>query len=139
MIPDRLFKSLLHNCTGYEKYLTGQSLELGYKPDYVLKKENDFIILESENSSSRKTFVGGLVKAAHFLQGERTGILIFIIVPKENTTVSAIANHLKAYLSWIKEKTNLSKVFVIEAGQYYNNGTLLKIGEEEFNGLAIQV
>ncbi len=71
MIPDKEFKSLKHNLNEYSKYLCGQSLEQGYKPDYVLRKGNDYVILESENSSSRKTYVGGMMKAAHFVQDER--------------------------------------------------------------------
>ena len=94
-IPDKLFKRLLHQCDGYEIHLSGNSLEPGYKPDFVLKKEEDYLILESENASSRKTFVGGMIKAAHFLQGNRTGKLIFVIVAKKNTSARAIANHLK--------------------------------------------
>ena len=71
MIPDKQFKELNHTFKGYAKYLCGQSLEPGYKPDFVLKKGNEYLILESENSSSRKTFVGGMIKAAHFLQNEK--------------------------------------------------------------------
>ena len=79
-IPDKLFKSLEHSNKGFIKYMNGQTLEAGYKPDYVLKKNNDYLILESENCSSRKTFVGGMMKAAHFLQNQRSGNLIFVIV-----------------------------------------------------------
>ncbi|MFX1708107.1 hypothetical protein PV783_29355 [Chitinophaga sp. CC14] len=138
MIADKLFKSLAHSCEGYEKFLNGNTIEPGYKPDYVLRKGTDFIILESENSSSRKTFVGGLIKAAHFLQGERTGILVFIIVPKVNAKASTIASHLGTYFSWVKEKTNLRSVLVIEAGHYYNESIVLKIGDDEFNRCAIK-
>ena len=74
MITDKTFKSLEHTYTGFVKYLNGQQLESGYKPDYVLKNRSKYIILESENSSSRKTYIGGMLKAAHFLQNERKGI-----------------------------------------------------------------
>lgn len=127
MIPDKLFKALAHECKGYECFGKGNSVEPGYKPDYVLKKSNDYIILESENSSSRKTFVGGLIKAAHFLSGEKTGSLIFVIVAKPNTTDLAIARHLKRYLDWISDKTNLRDVYVIEASTYYKNDEVLKL------------
>jgi len=95
MIPDKIFKAIAHNCAGYAKFTNGGQLEQGYKPDYVLKKGSDYIILESENSSSRKTFVGGMIKAAHFLQNLNRGILIFIIMPKGNIQAAAIARHLK--------------------------------------------
>lgn len=139
MISDKLFKSLSHCCTGYEKFLEGKTIEVGYRPDYVLKKGNDFIILESENSSSRKTFVGGLIKAAHYLQNHKTGILVFIIVPKKNTTAASIARQLKTYFSWIKDKTNLRNVYVIEAGSYYNNDVVLEIESNKFKELSLEV
>ena len=127
IIPDKDFKQILHTCKGYQKHLNGAEIEPGYRPDYVLKRGNKYIILESENSSSRKTFVGGMIKAAHYLQNEKSGILIFIIVPKPNTKAEVIAAHLVKYFTWIKDKTNLKKVFVIEASHYYNGRTALKI------------
>ncbi|MEJ7831235.1 MAG: hypothetical protein WKF91_23720, partial [Segetibacter sp.] len=66
MIPDKKFKSLSHNIRQYSKYLCGQSLKPGYKPDYVLKNGNNYVILESENSSSRKTY-GGNDEGSSFL------------------------------------------------------------------------
>jgi hypothetical protein len=139
MIPDKVFKQLKHFCEGYELYLKGGKIESGYKPDCVLKRNNDFIILESENSSSRKTFVGGLIKAAHYLQNDRTGTLVFIIVPKKNTKAITIANHLKPYYGWIKEKTNLKQLVVIEAKHYYNGSDTLKIGSNDFYKVAFTV
>ncbi len=139
MIPDKLFKQLTHSSKGYRMLYNGNVLEKGYKPDYVLQKQNDYIILESENGPSRKTFVGGLIKAAHYLQGERTGKLIFIMIPKKNTTVSSIANHLIPYLKWIQNKTNLREVFVVEANSYYNDGILIKLDGKDFKKCAIKV
>ena len=136
MIPDMIFKSLGHSCKGYKMYKDGQSLEQGYKPDYVLKKDDNYIILESENSSSRKTFVGGLIKAAHYLQEERTGILVFIIVPKKNTKASSISSHLKKYFDWIKDSTNLREIHVIEAGHYLNEEKVVKLLSRDFKKLA---
>ena len=138
MIPDKLFKSLGHNHVGYEHFLNGQTLSPGYKPDFVLKKENKFIILESENGSSRKTFVGVLIKAAFFLRGGNEGELVFVIVPKKNTTASAIARHLKPYLEWIADKTNLKDVYVIEANHYYR-GKVLPLDGANFSKKAKKV
>lgn len=139
MIRDRDFKLLNHSYKNYKKYLSGESLEEGYKPDYVLRNGNDYLILESENSSSRKTFVGGMIKAAHFLQGERKGKLVFIIVPKKNTKASSIAKHLKPYFGWIRDKTNLEEVYVIEALQYYNNEVLMPLDCKQFGVCAYKV
>ena len=139
MIPDKKFKELNHTFKGYTKYLCGQSLEPGYKPDYVLKKGNEYLILESENSSSRKTFVGGMIKAAHFLQNKKRGILIFVIVPKVNTKASSIAAHLKTYFTWIKPHTNLKSVYVIEASHYFKDDVLLDLICEDFKKVAFKV
>jgi hypothetical protein len=139
LIPDKLFKALVHQCKGYDCFGNGNSVEPGYKPDYVLRKNNDYIILESENSSSRKTFVGGLIKAAHFLSGDKTGSLVFVIVPKPNTTDWAIARHLKKYLDWVRDKTNLRDVYVIEASTYYQNDEVLKLLSKSFLKVAKKV
>ena len=90
-------------------------------------------IATSENTSSRKTFVGGLIKAAHFLTENKTGILVFVIVPKKNTTADSIVNHLKPYYKWIKDKTNLKKVYIIEAKKYYAKEKVLEIATKEFH------
>ena len=139
MIPDKIFKDLVHTCRGYKMHSNGSPVEAGYQPDYVLKKANDYIILECENSSSRKTFVGGLIKAAHFLRGDNTGILIFVLVKRKNVTATAIANHLTTYLNWIKDKTNLREVYVIETTEYYQNDITLKIKSKQFLRLALKV
>jgi hypothetical protein len=139
MIPDMIFKKLQHSHKGYNMYLNGQELETGYKPDYVLKKRDSYIILESENTSSRKTFVGGLIKAAHFFQHERKGQLVFVIVPKPNTTVLAIAKHLKPYLNWVKPNTNLRDVYVVEAKTYYANEIVMSLDCDDFRECVIKV
>jgi hypothetical protein len=139
MIPDKIFKDLKHSHQGFETLCNGQELEPGYKPDYVLKKGNEYIILESENSSSRKTYVGGMVKAARFLQNDKEGKLIFIILPKKNTKASSIAKHLSPYLNWIERITNLKEVYVIEAERYYNEGQVLSLDCDEFYSCALRV
>lgn len=138
-IPDQLFKALKHTCKGYETFLKGATLESGYKPDFVLKCGNEYIILESENSSSRKTFVGALTKAAHFLQGERTGTLVLVIVPKKNTKASSIAKHLKNYFIWIKSISNIKEVYVIDAKEYLVNEKVIIIGCKNFKNAALRV
>ena len=139
MISDRVFKSLKHKYKDYEVFTKGEEVEKGYKPDFVLCKTNNYVILESENSSSRKTFVGGLLKASHFLRFEKTGILIFVILPKKNTRAQSIARHLLNYFTFIKPLTNLSKVYVIEAEKYYYENEVLEILEKDFINCCFQV
>jgi hypothetical protein len=129
MIPDEIFKNLQHSYKGYSAQMNGLTLEAGYLPDIVLKKGDEYIIIESENSSSRKTFVGGMMKAAHFLRGDRNGKPVFGMVPKGNTSAMAIARHLRKYLTWIQSIANLRHVFVIEANLYYTNSTVIAFKE----------
>jgi len=46
-----------------------------------------------------------MTKAAHFVQGDRTGTSAFVIVPQKNTTALAIASDLKKYFAWISAST----------------------------------
>jgi len=134
MIKDADFKLLNHRAKDYKKYKNGQNLAEGYKPDFVLKntENEEYIILESEVNSSRKTFVGGMIKAAHFLTGQRKGVLIFVMKESKNTKVDSIAKQIKRYYSWINELTNLKQVFVISSDLYYSQGKLLKLFSPEF-------
>jgi hypothetical protein len=120
-------------------FMNGQTIGEGYKPDFVLKRGNEYIIFESENSTSRKTYVGGMMKAAYFLQGNRKGKLVFVIVPRANTKASSIAAHLVKYLTWIEGKTNLKDVYVVEASHYYANDVVLEVCSKEFNSLSYKV
>lgn len=137
MISDKDFKSLKHKSKGYDVFLQGGDAESGYRPDYVLKRDNEYIILESENATSRKTFVGGMLKAAHFLTGSNFGILIYVITPKKNTKVSSIKEQIRIYFDYIREITNLQKIYVIEADRYIMNGDAISIDSEEFKKLSV--
>ena len=109
----------------------------GYKPDYVLKGDNRYIILESENNTNRKMFVGCLMKAAYFLQEERTGFLVIVLHESDNTKINQIRDHLKPYFQWIKRAhlTNMSQVLLIRDEDYkVADNECLEIGSEEFLG-----
>jgi hypothetical protein len=138
-MKDRAFKDLPHASGSFKTYSSGQQVENGYKPDFVLSSHAEFIILESEINSSRKLFVGTLIKAAHFLKDTRKGILVIVMHKKYNTTAIQIANHLIPYYQWIKDKTNLSNVYVIEAEDYCLESKPLEILGEKFIELAIKV
>ena len=66
-MKDKDFKRLEHKYKNYRKYSDGKEIAYGYRPDYVLYQEKEYIIFEFESGSSRKTFVGDMIKAAHFL------------------------------------------------------------------------
>lgn len=136
---DRLFKNLSHSAEGYSVLNSGGQLAKGYKPDTVLQKQNEYIIMECDTGTSRKGYLGAMLKAARFLSNEKKGILILVIKEKPNTTVKQIANHLWEYLAWLKPLTNLRLVYLIETIKYCPDKIPLKILSSEFvrNAIAI--
>lgn len=126
-MKDKLFKNLLHSAEGYRILNSGGQLTKGYKPDTVLQNENDYIIMECDTGTSRKGYLGAMLKAARFLSEERKGILVLVIKEKPNTTVGQIAGHLQDYLIWLKPMTNLSAVYLIESGKYCPDDTPLEL------------
>ena len=102
IMKDSLFKQLSHSAEGYAVLNSGGQLTKGYKPDTVLQKENEYIIMECDTGTSRKGYLGSMLKAARFMTNEKNGILILVIKEKPNTTVKQIAEHLREYLAWLK-------------------------------------
>lgn len=80
-----------------------------------------------------------MIKAARYLQNERKGILVFVIKTHKNTKVSSIAKHLKPYLNWVEEMTNLKDVYVIDITCYHLNNEILPIDSIEFFKLSVKV
>lgn len=136
---DRLFKNLSHSADGYTVLNSGGQLAKGYKPDTVLQKGSDYIIMECDTGTSRKGYLGAMLKAARFLRSENKGILILVIKEKPNTTVKQIAEHLREYLEWLKPLTNLRIVYLIETTKYCSDKIPLKIMSSDFNRDAISV
>ncbi len=136
---DKEFKKLKHNCKGYEITHIGGELTKGYKPDIVLSINNqNYMILESEHGTSRKHFIGGMIKAAKFLTKEKKGILVFIILIKDNTKEINIAKQLKPYLNWIKKLTNLRDVYIIADTKYCKHKVPIELLSKEFLKFALK-
>lgn len=131
-MKDIVFKSLPHAAHGFKTYSSGKPIADGYKPDFVMSKGNEFIIMECDTGTSRKGYLGGLVKAAKFLTKKKTGRLIYFIKEKDNTTVYQIANHLESYYEWIKDITNLNSVSIIAVDKYCPENVPLKLYSKEF-------
>lgn len=130
---DQTFKEIQHSAEGFNITLTGGELSKGYKPDIVLKSQDEYIILESEHSTSRKLCIGALIKAAKFLTGDKKGYLVIVLRESENTTAKQIANHLAQYLYWIIPLTNLIDVYVISDENYCaENSIPLKLLGNQF-------
>lgn len=138
-MKDRLFKNLLHSADGFAVLNSGGQLTKGYKPDTVLQKGNEYIIMECDTGTSRKGYLGAMLKAAKFLANEKKGILILVIKEKPNTTVKQIAEHLRGYLIWLKPLTNLRVVYLIETTKYCPDKTPLKLLSLEFESSAIMI
>jgi hypothetical protein len=138
-MKDNIFKNLIHIADDFEIVKRGSQLVKGYKPDIVLQKENEFIIMECDTGTSRKGYLGGMIKAAKFLTNEKSGILIFAIKEKDNTKVSQIYEHLKDYYDWIKNLTNLNAIYIIAIDKYCPSETPLKILGKEFISHAMKI
>lgn len=131
-MEDSFFKNLLHNADNFTIISTGQEIAKGYKPDIVLQNDEEYIIMECDTGSTRKGFVGGMIKAAKYLTGDKKGIAVFVIKEKKNTTVKQIHAHLIPYFEWIQPITNLNAVYIISTDEYCSLTSPLKLLDEIF-------
>jgi|GEM_PF-1133523 len=136
---DSAFKQLHHKYLDFKIIHRGSELATGYKPDVVLQKDNQYIILESEHSTNRKTFLGGFLKAAKFLTGNKHGFLVFVLKIQDNTNEDQISLHLGQYLNFISAITNLKEVYVISDENYCRDDQPSVIKGEEFLKFAKKV
>ena len=138
-MKDADFKILSHYAKGYVKHSNGKTIEKNYSPDVSLKNQDRYILIEHESEPNRKTIVADMIKAAHFLQGNKTGILVIVLTPKGTSSLESYPKHIKQYLAWVKDKTNLKEVYFISETDYHQNDRVLKINSEKFNELSIKV
>jgi hypothetical protein len=108
-------------------------------PDVSLKNKNNYILIEHESEPNRKTIVADLIKAAHFLQNDRTGILVIVMTPKGTSSLQSYPKHVQPYLVWVKDKTNLKEVYFLSEADYFQNGNILEINSKQFNDLSIRI
>ncbi|KVE90626.1 hypothetical protein WJ01_01175 [Burkholderia vietnamiensis] len=101
---DSEFKALDHPVGDFVVASRGTTVAVGYKPDVTVRDEEDKLrfILESEQKTDRKAFLGALVKAEMYAeeQGANPELLI-VMQPASNTTTQQIANHLRPYKEWL--------------------------------------
>ena len=138
-MKDKLFKNLSHSAEGCAILNSGGQLTKGYKPDTVLQKRNEYIIMECDTGTSRKGYLGAMLKASKYLTNEKNGVLILVIKEKPNTTVKQIAEHLREYLIWLKPLTNLRVIYLIETTKYCPDKIPLKLLSLEFESSAIMI
>jgi hypothetical protein len=125
-VKDADFKSLPHRLRGGERIATrGQEVLVGYKPDVTIRDERDRLtfILESEQKTDRKAFLGDLLKAEFCAEREGSNPALIIVMKREsNTTPEQIANHLRQYAQWLAAKQGgslyLSRIQVVSDEDY---------------------
>jgi hypothetical protein len=131
-MKDSEFKTISHSCDGYEKHTCGNAIQKNYSPDYVLKRGNEYIIIEHETEPNRKTIIADIFKAAFFLKDDYKGFLIIVMTPKGTSSFESYPKHALPYYKWLKDKTNLKEVIFVHESQYFKDKTVLVINEEEF-------
>lgn len=131
-MKDKEFKALRHSCNGYQVY-KGKKFEGNYNPDFVLFCKSDYFLFEHETKPNRKTIVADVFKAAYYLTGERQGILVIVMTPKDKSSFKSYYKHVLPYFTWLKERTNLQDVIFVEEKRYYDGKTLLALLENDFN------
>ena len=136
---DREFKDLKHLAKGYRNYSDGGNIEKNYQPDFSLLNGEDYILLEHESEPNRKTILADMIKAAHFLQGEKTGILVIVMTPKRRSSLESYPKHIQAYLDWIGDKTNLKTVYFIYESDYMTDKQCIAINSTLFTEVAIKI
>jgi hypothetical protein len=122
---DAKFKALLHR-TGNDRVVTqGEVVSAGYKPDITIRdiEERLTFILECEQKTDRKAFLGALLKAELYAEQQcARPTLVIVMQPQSNTTTRQISNHLRPYIMWLADKQggrmNLACVHVISDAEY---------------------
>lgn len=61
------------------------------------------------------------------------------MTPKGNSSLQSYPNHVKPYLVWVKDKTNLKEVYFLSEADYFQNGNILEINSKQFNVLSIKI
>lgn len=124
-LKDSEFKTLQHCIGTYRISSIGTEVAKGYKPDVTIKDENGQLafILESEQKTDRKAFLGAFVKAEKYAEDcNARPVLVIVMKISRNTTVRQIADHLSPYAHWLACRKggilSLSGVFIISDDDY---------------------
>ena len=126
-MKDSHFKKSKHIIPcGHKIATTGRSVQrdYGYKPDItIIDTENNVsFILESEQKTDRKAFLGDILKAAVYAkEKEISPDLIIVMQAFSNTTVKQIYDHLVPYVTWLSSNLDglhLSHIQVLSDDDY---------------------
>jgi len=109
----------LHHAVGECRIASrGTEVAPGYKPDLTVVDPGGQLafIVECEQTTNRKVFVGDLTKAANHADGcGARPVLVIVLKEQPNTTVSQIAKHLAPFA---RRESSLVDVFVISDQAY---------------------
>lgn len=124
-MKDAAFKALNHPIGANVVGSTGSAVAPGYKPDVTVKDSQGAIrfILESEQKTDRKAFLGDLLKAEMYSEQQKaTPELIVVMQQFGNTTTKQIADHIRPYKHWLAQKNggalSLSAIHVLSDAEY---------------------
>jgi hypothetical protein len=124
-MKDSDFKNAAHPIGNLVIATRGSAVSKGYKPDVTVKNSQGQLkfILESEQKTDRKAFLGDLLKAEmHAEQQGEYPELVIVMQPSGNTTTQQIADHMRPYKQWLENKKggvlNVSTVQVLSDTEY---------------------
>ncbi len=122
---DAKFKALSHPIGNNKVATRGTAVATGYKPDITVRDEegNLTYILESEQKTDRKAFLGDLLKAEMYAEQQQAKpALVIVMQPQDNTTTQQIATHLSPYIKWLARKQggnlNLTHIHILSDADY---------------------
>jgi len=127
-MKDSEFKRLAHNVGDLKIATSGVAVCEGYKPDITLTDKSGKLryILECEQKTDRKAFIGDLVKAEHLSQLEKARPTLLIVMREfDNTTVQQISYQLEMYAKWLRDQfkngIHLSGVWLMSDAAYVDS------------------
>lgn len=124
-MKDSEFKNLEHPIGDLIIASRGERVSPGYKPDVTVRDHTGRLrfILESEQKTDRKAFLGDLLKAEMFSEDQDANPeLIIVMQTFRNTTTLQIAEHIRPYKQWLARKNGgaikLSEIHVLSDSEY---------------------
>lgn len=124
-MKDKEFKVCKDQVGKSDKIATRKEVSKGYKPDVTVEdaEGNLLYILECEQKTDRKAFLGDFIKAERHAENKKQNPELIIVMQEfNNTTTQQIAAHLCPYIDWLKSKgggkLSLSAVQVLSDKEY---------------------
>lgn len=118
----------------------GGQVTTGYKPDLTIQSQNNDVvfIVESEQETDRKAFLGDYIKAEKYSQENNYNPMLIIVMQVfPNTTVQQIASHLEPYLTWFNNgfgnAAKIKNILIMSDTEYQSSSVANQvIGSQQF-------